>query len=68
MLSRLFQWTFYRATGDVWSQVHRDIGILPTLRWVATGKDSDAGRAFPLFHETFLAGMREAEEALAREP
>jgi hypothetical protein len=65
MLSRLFQWAYYSATGDCWSQVQRDIGILPTLRWVVTGKEDDEARAFPPFHEAVLRGMREAENERA---
>jgi hypothetical protein len=62
MLSRLFQWAYYSATGDCWSMVQRTLGTRPTLRWVATGNDGHAERSFPPFHEAVLRGMREGEE------
>ncbi|MGK3995124.1 hypothetical protein [Sorangium sp. So ce1024] len=63
MLSRLFQWVYYRVTGDAWSQVQRDIGVRPTLRWVVTGQEGDAARAGPTIYESIRDGMRTAERA-----
>jgi hypothetical protein len=59
MLSRLFQWAYYRATGDCWSQVQRDLGIRPTLRWVLTGREVDAMRIYPTPGESFARAIRE---------
>ncbi|WP_437309970.1 hypothetical protein [Sorangium sp. So ce388] len=59
--ARAFKWAYYRATGDVWSQAHRDIGIRPTLRWVLTGREKDAARTRPTIQEAIMEGSREAE-------
>lgn len=62
MMSRLFQWGFYRATGDIWSPSMGVMGLAPTPLWVWTGSDVDALRVGRDVWGSLLAPLREEVE------
>jgi hypothetical protein len=63
--SRVFQWHYYRLTGDVWSICQRTIGLAPSLQWVFTG--SGERRVGPDIGDAFTRGVRQAEEVIYRD-
>jgi hypothetical protein len=63
--SRVFQWHYYRLTGDVRSICQRTIGLAPSLQWVFTG--SGERRVGPDIGDAFTRGVRQAEEVIYRD-
>lgn len=63
MLFRLFQWVYFRATGEIWSPSMLALLWRPTLRWVWSGSSRDMGgpTLADMMAEAFAVAMRDAE-------